>query len=489
MNLRLWIDRLCIKLRAFSFGARRQANNTSSLEVNATTTAILRTTMNNLPLELVEAIIGHVDEKDDISRSHLLACSLVCRLWLPSSQRLLFHHIKFGHELQAQFRRAVQRLDHVLLNSPHLASYIRVLDLPILWRCRSFSYYEHRIVIDKLSSLLPKLTQVQKLNISGVFWNALPGDFRQSLCRVLELPSMVSVCISHAQFNCMDDIINFINHARSLTGLTLAGLYPFQTDTSRMSRNPVALEDTQANDNMKQRFKRRRISHLTRLDMMFGSNNSVLINWLLGPRSHLGVSHIHTLHIRLPNTSADDSVNQLLCAIGSSLKHAFFSMPRNFRRPINLAFNVNIEILSLVHTGMDSNILSTLRRALSTIDVSNHIHHMELRVDPICRDNLVDWAVWEEVYSIYSILVGPHFQFLQVLFINIGPGCFCWNNLGDNVEKSKDMAASHALLATRGRRVSFGLPISCFRCIFCHNPWPSTALVSQMHTQISVRRQ
>jgi hypothetical protein len=66
--------------------------------------------MNSLALELIDEVIGHVDKKDKISRSHLLSCSLVCRLWLTSSQHRLFHHIKFSErkfeipELHAQIQ-------------------------------------------------------------------------------------------------------------------------------------------------------------------------------------------------------------------------------------------------------------------------------------------------------------------------------------------------------------------------------------------------
>jgi F-box domain len=90
--------------------------------------------MNSLPLELIDDIVAHVDEKDDISHFHLLSCSLVCRLWLPSSKRRLFHHIKFMFRppRRDQLHAQIQRLDPVLPNSPHLTRYIRVVELPDL---------------------------------------------------------------------------------------------------------------------------------------------------------------------------------------------------------------------------------------------------------------------------------------------------------------------------------------------------------------------
>jgi hypothetical protein len=61
--------------------------------------------------------------------------------------------------------------------------------------------------------------------------------------------------------------------------------------------------------------------------MMCKKNTSVFVNWLLRPQSHLGVSHIHTLHLGAPETEGD-SVNRLLRAIGSSLKHLSIIPPR-----------------------------------------------------------------------------------------------------------------------------------------------------------------
>ncbi|KAF8509401.1 hypothetical protein JB92DRAFT_3144730 [Gautieria morchelliformis] len=450
--------------------------------------------MDRLALELIDDIIGHVDD-DDVSGSDLLACSQVCRFWLPSSQRRLFHHIEFRsfiiHEIHAQ----LQRLDHVLLNSPHLASYIRVLDLPdmscyLLAACceaRGLPF-PGRIAIDKpLSSLLHKVTQVQKLKIWNMPWDILPGKLRQSLCRVLELPSIAFVYIHRGQFISNDTFTNFINHARGPIGLSLTFV-----DTSWVPPPPFKLD----------KFERSRICHLTRLDMRFWDNSrfsnwllrsfkretkqaednkdkverhricrltsldmrcwdiSRFVNWLLEPRFHVDASHLHTLHIHLPDIIEDDGVNGLLCAIGSSLRHLsiFLSYYESF--------NVNLEMLSLVHLKVRRQCLSTISKVLSTIDTSNHIHHMELRVDSLRLDRpvTVDWAAWDEVYS---VLAGPHFQFLRVLYINITPSVSPRNIYDETLlQASKDMVAAQPLLATRGVKVSFR-EIHGDQCIFC----------------------
>ncbi|KAF8510837.1 hypothetical protein JB92DRAFT_2831401 [Gautieria morchelliformis] len=223
------------------------------------------------------------------------------------------------HEIQSE----VQRL-HEIHTEVH---YIRVLELPDLWcylpSTHSEAWCQGWTAIDKpLSSLLHKVTHVQELKISGLPWNVLSADFR-----MIALPG------------------------------------------SRAALDGV--HRPQADDN-NQTFERRHISHLTRLDMTFKDNNYELINWLLGPRSHSDITHIHTLHISLCALQ-DDSVNQLLRAIGSSLKHVLITLP----------------------------------------DVYLRVGPLNLRCPPG-----VDLATWEEVYR---VLAGPHFQFLWVLYINIMP--------------------------------------------------------------------
>jgi hypothetical protein len=100
--------------------------------------------------------------------------------------------------------------------------------------------------------------------------------------------------------------------ARGLTGLPLNFIH-----TSCVPLNQLETKD---GEDKKHRFEWNHISHLTRLDIRCGGNNSVFINWLLGPRSYLGLSHIHTLHVCLPDTAEDDSVNWLLRAIVSDVE-------------------------------------------------------------------------------------------------------------------------------------------------------------------------
>jgi hypothetical protein len=102
-------------------------------------------------------------------------------------------------------------------------------------------------------------------------------------------------------------------------------------------------------------------------------------------------------------------------------------------------------------------------RIVSTIDASNHIHHMELRADhPSSFGEQLGWGTWEEMdlaawEEMCSVLAGPRFQFLRVLHINIGPGSTPWMGSGDGTvaKACEHMVVTHPVLATRGARVSW----------------------------------
>jgi hypothetical protein len=146
---------------------------------------------------------------------------------------------------------------------------------------------------------------------------------------------------------------------------------------------------------------------------------------------------------------------------------------------VNLAFNVNIETLTLTRINMGHD-LSTLRRVLSTIDASNHIHRMELRMDATdTLDGGVNWDSWDEVYK---VLAGHQFQSLKALYIHIGPQGrylwfhkrYVWRRLGEDdpvkddpvVLRSKDMVDENPLLAARGASVSYS-KLDDDVCMFC----------------------
>jgi hypothetical protein len=279
-----------------------------------------------LPQELICIIIDNFkspNELDEHATNTLRTCSLVCRSWLPLCQRLLFHTITFGTSTCCRTVPGTdtaalshsRRLDRVLLSSPHLAGYIRNLK-PRGITCQTCGKGDETFPL-----LLRKLGNLQKLELVGLRWSTLTVDLKQSLCWVLQLPSITRLGIRGGSFRSLDDFFSFISHAQDLTALSLFDINTSSTD------EPLTPGDQEEIGGGKIHTWNK-WGRLSKLYLMSYSHPStVLIDWLLGPRSFADVSHVETLRVVPP---PGDSVNRLLRSIGSTLKDLELHMPSDF---------------------------------------------------------------------------------------------------------------------------------------------------------------
>jgi hypothetical protein len=179
-----------------------------------------------------------------------------------------------------------------------------------------------------LPLLLGLLKDLTRIELRRLEWNILPLDLRQSVCRVLELPSMTSFEIERSDFASMDDFTSLLSHAKGLTCLSLA-----EVSTERRFLEPPSREDMKRGvigkgQGFRSHHRRRHLLDLClNLTGYSGSSCSEFINWLLGPQSPLEVSHIRTLHVSHYSQSDARAVNELLHAIGSSLRHFKLNEP------------------------------------------------------------------------------------------------------------------------------------------------------------------
>jgi hypothetical protein len=278
-----------------------------------------------LPQELICVIIdnfqSHDGYLDENATNTLRTCSLVCRSWRPLCQRLLFHTITFGTSTCCRTGTGTdtaawslsRRLDRVLLSSPHLTGYIRNL------RPRGIACQTCGKGDETFPSVLRKLGNLQKLELVGLRWSTLTVDLKQSLCWALQLPSITRLGIEGGSFRSLDDFFNFISHAQDLTALSL-----FDINTSSTDDEPLTPGDQEeiGGGRIHTWNKWGRLSEL-RL-MSYSHPSTVLIDWLLGPRSFADVSHVETLRVVPP---PGDAVNRLLCSIGSTLKNLELHTP------------------------------------------------------------------------------------------------------------------------------------------------------------------
>ncbi|KAF8495360.1 hypothetical protein JB92DRAFT_3146955 [Gautieria morchelliformis] len=433
-----------------------------------------------LPQELICAIIDNVifdsltrprkDYGDLHAHDTLRTCSLVCRSWLPLCQRRLFHSITFTIWFRCGTCTATlspsARLDEVLLISPHLAGYIR--ELCLMDRPCHTCDKKWMAADETLPLVLRKLGNLQEIDIRPLRWSTLAVELRQSICWVLQLPSITKLAIGSGRFRSFNDFLNFVSHPRDLTSLVL-------TEFTWTDEEPLTPEET-GDGGMLTWNKWGRLSELRLVSLISPNTVLVLVDWLLGPQSPADLSHVETLDI----VPQGDAVNRLLRTIGSSLKHLeLHVLPRCFSTlnfNINLEFNTALKFLELGTLDMsesfaNSTDLTWLLRFLSNIDASNRLEEirleMEIRKDTFEQEDCLAWK------PVDRILADAQFRFLQKLYfmISLAPEddgvysldsemsldrlCDSLDRLGDFVSMS--VVSAFPLLVERGVSVEADL--------------------------------
>ena len=275
--------------------------------------------MESLAQELIDAIIEEVYLSSQFARSmplNLRATSLVCRSWLPTSQRLLFQSVDLTH-LQP---RNLQQLYGALLESPHLADYIKRLSVV------------SSLAVPPSSGIIPFLLRLNKVeHITFIIsedgltlWNDKDLDFKQAIVRIFQLPTLRGVDIS-GEFVEFNELKSLLRHARFLSSISLViYFYPLTFEEEVAGQQEVAWQ--QEDEAQLERFDLEKSEHLSDLYSVRFST-PIFIPWLLGQRSHFTVENIHTLSIwSIRHREDGESIQRLLHAIGTPLKTLSFCM-------------------------------------------------------------------------------------------------------------------------------------------------------------------
>jgi hypothetical protein len=270
-----------------------------------------------LPQELIDTIFENLED----DKWTLRRCSLVCSSWLLSTHRRLFRRIVLLPLYNSSPRPLFygQRLHNLLLMSPHIATYIRELELYEGQSIKGLAWIGSDQSLPLVLGMLKDLTRIE---LQRLEWNLVPPALRQSIQNVLALPSLQFLKMEHSNFASLEDFSSLLSHAKSLTDLSLGDI-----DTHYRFWEPLSLEgSSQRRDTKEQEVYSHRRTHLLNLRLI-SNNYSWFVDWLLGSQSPLDVSRIQTLHIDYIYPSKVHTVNRLLHAIGDSLKCFKFEPP------------------------------------------------------------------------------------------------------------------------------------------------------------------
>lgn len=271
-----------------------------------------------LPLELENIILNLL--KDD--HQTLKACSLVCRSFLITSQKHLFSKIVLQRDPTKPIYPALTtRLRRVLFSSPHIASFIKSLDIIDNWavripegeeRVRLFltrsDRSENWVSCDTdLTYILESIKNITCIAFSsagrGTAWHSLPMEMQDAIRSIFTSHRLIRVVLKHTdQFP-----LSLFSTCSALRHLELFGV-GFDT--------PGPGGDTWTGEKI----------YLVSLQMSgLSSFLDVITNYILSSRCRLDISRLKTLAIASDGKDEVQLLNwKLIYQSASSLEHLVF---------------------------------------------------------------------------------------------------------------------------------------------------------------------
>lgn len=148
-----------------------------------------------IPLSLTDSIIAHLRS----DRPSLMACSLTCRAWTCPAQAYLFHHLQITSSAHAK------AFDRLLESSPHLALYVRFLDI---WQKAVKEEEEEGYVEAVIPHIIPQLFDVTKLRFWGVrFCDLSSGTLSSLPCN---FPHLRALVFERCRFGACHDLVELL---------------------------------------------------------------------------------------------------------------------------------------------------------------------------------------------------------------------------------------------------------------------------------------
>ncbi|KAF7301085.1 hypothetical protein MIND_00672500 [Mycena indigotica] len=252
-----------------------------------------------IPLEIIQHILCFCD------RQTLHAASLVAHHFLDASQRELFSELKLRRASAVELKR----LSSVLVNSPHIASYVRVLSLSL--------DLDHFTEISLILQALTSLTAIS-LNWHGSNWETLDEREKVATITVLGRSTLTIVTVTSLRFKTASALVSMLcSLGPNVQSLSLIRVQQ-ENETSPATSLSTAPKDHNSLAPLTSQFR----PGISTLKLPNGIPHGFLL-WL---RNHADPSHIQTLVVPLWS-QIDGSFQQLLRAT-VNLQHLTLSTNR-----------------------------------------------------------------------------------------------------------------------------------------------------------------
>jgi hypothetical protein len=256
---------------------QRRRIRTASAGLGSSKTLTFTMSFVNLPPELLDTVMDNL-QSDTTS---LIACSLVCKAWLPSARRHIFATMQLSHPERhfCQFLKSCSR--------SAIIPFIRHLDI-----VGKYMYTQN------LNECLPQLvefTEVNSLTLSYIRWYIL--DAQTKVAFFSNFATIVRLSLSQIDFKSFWEFAQFVCAFPCMETLVVE---------SALWGEPFSIASTTL----------RLPSNLRTLDLR-GCSKLDLMNWFL---SFEKTPALHTVHLQGIWNNQTEGIGRFLQALGPSLE-------------------------------------------------------------------------------------------------------------------------------------------------------------------------
>ena len=275
--------------------------------------------MAKLPQELIDQVIDHL--WNDVKS--LVACSLACHAFLPSSRTHLFH------DQRLTGAKCCARFEAFLETCPDVTPYIRRLSVT---EPMSTAYAQNWV--NSIPALVARLERLETLELVSLHHVSLQRCSREELSAFSKLTKLVFADVYFDHF--------FDVHTILSAACNVKDLYFYRIGWG--NNTPPAYEGPPEPSSL----------HLRRLAVDSLATSAILRAWLL-PAAALGDVNIRTLMIRWRERDNMNILNSLFAVCGAGLQHLYVELPTTIEGECTTRYQYCIlaqesEAIMLTHT-------------------------------------------------------------------------------------------------------------------------------------------
>jgi hypothetical protein len=388
-----------------------------------------------LPNELIDAILDNLY----LDKATLLNCALVGKAWVSSSQKGIWHAITLEspnsrHEdyvaLTKAFLDSNMRLIEIFDTSPHIATYVRSLELRQFEKpSRTLgAKYQYEALHASTAAVVERLTNIKNLTFFRLNWATLAPSLKIALAGAFKVPSVTRVTLSLFAIAKFAELTCLLSHVQHLKVLKITFLACSNWNVPESPLLKLAEEEEEGKDSG---FKPARpVPRSIRLDQLLHFhlvNVRAFTTWFQQDWCPFEVQNLHTLQLHRSTTVDYYGTAFMLQYIGANLRELELHGPFRSHQldVLHLGYTPNLESVKLINVQQTDTyspvpwILSLFEPLLNADRKKFFLRRLTIDLNIEHVDPMECHQQWDQWAAVDTLLAESEFSLLENVNINL----------------------------------------------------------------------